>query len=50
MLFKKKMKERKMKLPFGGAQGAVFDFLCPLWFGRLTNQAQCNVAEVKEKI
>jgi len=30
MLFKKKMKERKMKLPFGGAQGAVFDFLCPL--------------------
>ena len=38
-----------MKLPFGGAQGAVFDFLCPLWFGRLTNQAQCNVAEVKEK-
>ena len=20
-----------MKLPFGGAQGAVFDILCPLW-------------------
>ena len=38
-----------MKLPFGGAQGAVFDFLCPLWFGRLTNQAQCNGAEAKEK-
>ena len=27
----------------------MFDFLCPLWFGRLTNQAQCNEAEVKEK-
>ena len=24
-------------------------FLCPLWFGRLTNQAQCNGAEAKEK-
>ena len=32
-----------------GAHGAVFDFLCPLWFGRLTNQAQCNEAEAKEK-
>jgi hypothetical protein len=35
MLFKKKMKERKMKLPFGGAQGAVFDFLCPLNAGHV---------------
>ncbi|MBP5136420.1 MAG: hypothetical protein ILP23_03715, partial [Paludibacteraceae bacterium] len=24
-------------------------FLCPLWFGRLTNQAQCSGAEAKEK-